>query len=913
MHPVVELDAFMVRQAFALLALSAFACSTGPPGPPGPVGPPGTGCPALAPGQTPGVRASLSVSSPSNGQFFVEGDQPVLTIYFVNTSCGQLIEPAQLTTAELMVYGPRDPLKTVTNMDLLLGSPVVTFNAYANLQGYADGGPPNLRVNQDGVISYTLNPISNLNGTTFSQSGGATYTQEVPGTYSAGVLATGANQLDQDFALVDFQIGTAAVEAYATGPADGGQVSATDHNSSCFACHQNFAPNGKTYMAHIAPDSRSPDGDYAQDSLPIASCKACHNNAGYSPNTLLRKAHAVHRGEHQLAPGVAHPEYGEGTDSSLAAYLNVGFPMMPVGGPFFEALRADVAMEKNCLACHVSDVWETQLSRAACGTCHDNVFFAGAPLPDGGVDPKGPNVVPPTVFGQPSTGPCATNQDCSAFPAGGNPSYSTATCDLSSASPTYGNCILTTHPIPASVNPDVECGSCHAPSTSTIPGFIAPVDTVHTISTWSPPITLDGYVFQNVTVTGGSGPGGSFTVGDTPQLSFQLFDNTGAPVTNLTTAGSGWSGTFIVAGPSSNPQRVYGSASGGLSMASSTYNSSNRTWTYTPPTTWPTNALAPINSGLTPEPAPSGSYTVWFYWAKTTNGERDAVDAQSVVAFGANQQPVSGRQVVTQMACAACHGASTDGGLFFPHLAEHGGQRKNAETCNTCHSQYAQDKGLGSTGVVCTSNVQCGGYDSANPAASWEACEPNPGVTDGGQICTVIVDPTPNVEIDFQKLVHNIHFARLRGGYAEQGNLGEPWATPVPIPPATLNYLGFNNGLSSFQQVLSPVDVRACTNCHADSNATCSATMPCAFGQTCSSAGTCTNVAWLAPTTRACITCHDTAADFAHAAVNTSTATSGQPIETCDLCHGQGAVFAVDAVHNITSLYSVHLAYPREP
>jgi hypothetical protein len=169
------------------------------------------------------------------------------------------------------------------------------------------------------------------------------------------------------------------------------------------------------------------------------------------------------------------------------------------------------------------------------------------------------------------------------------------------------------------------------------------------------------------------------------------------------------------------------------------------------------------------------------------------------------------------------------------------------------------------------------------------------------------------VEIDFQKLVHNIHFARLRGGYAEQGNLGEPWATPIPIPPATLNYLGFNNGLSSFQQVLSPVDVRACTNCHADSNATCSATTPCAFGQTCSSAGTCTNVAWLAPTARACITCHDEAADFAHAAVNTSTTTSGQPIETCDLCHGQGAVFAVDAVHNITSLYSVHLAYPREP
>jgi len=906
----------MVRQAFALLGLCALACGpTGPPGPPGPVGPPGAGCSGLAPGQTPGVRASISVSTPSNGQFFVTGDQPVLTIYFLNSYCGQLIQAAQLSAAELIVYGPRDPLKTVTNMDLLLNSPVVTFNAYADLQGYADGGPPNLRVNKDGVISYTLNPISNLSSSTFNQSGGATYTQEVAGTYSAAVLALGASQLDQDFELVDFQIGTGTVEAYVAGPADGGQVSATAPNSSCLACHQNSASGGKTYMAHIAPESpRAPDGDYALDSLPIASCKACHNNAGYSPNTLIRKGHAVHRGEHQMAPGVAHPEYGEGADPSLVAYLNVGFPLFPIGGTNPSvALTPDVAMEKNCTACHVNDVWETQLSRAACGTCHDNVFFAGAPLPDGGVDPKGQNVVPPTAFGQPATGPCASDQDCTVFPAGGNPSYSAATCDVSSSSPTYGSCILTTHPIPASANPDVECGSCHAASTSTIPGLIAPVDTVHAITQWAPPISLDGYTFTNVTVSGGSGTGGSFNVGDKPTLSFQLFDNTGAPVTNLTTPGSLWSGTFIVAGPTSNAQRVYGSATGGLSMATSTYNSGTQTWTYTPPTTWPANALAPINSGLTPQPAPPGSYTVWFYWAKTTNGIRDAVDAQYVVAFGANQQPVSGRQVVTQMACASCHGESTDSGVFFPHLAEHGDQRKNAETCNTCHSQFAQDNGVGSTGVVCTTNAQCGGYDTANPAASWEECEPNPAVTDGGQICTVTVDPTPNVEIDFQKLVHNIHFARLRAGYAERGNLGEPWATPIPIAPATLNYLGFDNSLSDFSQVLSPVDVRSCTNCHGDSNAACSASTPCAFGQTCSPAGTCTNVAWLAPTARACITCHDAADDIAHAALNTYTPTGGQPIESCNVCHAQGSQFAVDVVHNITTLYSIHLAYPREP
>jgi OmcA/MtrC family decaheme c-type cytochrome len=910
----------MLRKTLVVAAtvlVAACSGSQGPAGPAGPVGPLGdagasgeAGCQGLAPGQTAGLTATVSISSPANGSFFVTGEQPVLSIRFANT-CGTQLASSNLASAELFVYGPRDPLQTVTNVDLL-NVPYAPFAAFAPLQGFPDGGPPNLVTNPDGSVTYTLNAINVVGA-------GPIPPGQLPGTYTAGVMATSpgpasnaANAIDQSFALVDFQIGTATAETYASGPAN---------SSTCLACHQNHASGGKVYMAHIAPEPpRANVGDYALDSLPIGTCKNCHNNQGYSPNTLLRKVHGAHRGEHQLAPGAAHPDYGEkNEDASLAAYLNVGFPLFPLGGTDpTVALTPDSAMEKNCTACHVNNVWETNFSRAACGTCHDNVFFAGALLPDGGVDPTATTgaIIPPTNLGQPSTGPCTSDGQCSALPAGSV--LSIATCDTASGSPTIGSCLLKVHPLVTSdftANGQSVCAICHASTNggTSAGGTFAAVDTVHAITQWAPPITLDGFTFQNVAVTGGSGTGGSFNIGDKPTLSFELFDNTGAPVTNLTTPGSGWSGTFIVAGPTSNPQRVYGSATGGLAMTSSTYNSSTQTWTYTPPTTWPANALAPINSGLAPQPAPTGSYTVWFYWARTTNGIRDAVDAQAVVAFGANEQPVSGRQVVTQMACASCHGESTDGGVFFPHLAEHGDQRKNAETCNTCHSQFAQDNGVGSTGVVCTTNAQCGGFDSANAAASWEQCEPNPAVTDGGQICTVTVDPTPNVEIDFQKLVHNIHFARLRAGFAEQGNRGEPWATPIPIPPATLNFLGFQNSLSNFQQVLSPVDVRSCTNCHADSNATCSATAPCAFGQTCSSAGKCTNVAWLAPTARACITCHDEADDFAHAALNTFTPTGGQPIETCNVCHGQGAQFAVDVMHNITTLYSTHLAYPREP
>jgi OmcA/MtrC family decaheme c-type cytochrome len=895
----------------------AAAC-TGSQGPVGPVGPGGdAGAPGApgAPGSpaTPSLSAALAISSPANGSFFTTGERPVITISFSDP--GTTIPVSALAQAELFVYGPREPLLTVTNVDLL-NVPYAPFAAYAPLQGFPDGGPPNLVVNPDGSVTYTLEAINVV-------ASGPIPPGQLPGTYTVSVLATSpgpasnaANAINQTFVLQDFQIGTATVEAYISGPADGGQVSAAQNNSTCFACHENHATGGKVYIAHIAPEPpRSNVGNYNLDSLPIATCKSCHNNRGYSPNTLYRKVHGAHRGEHQLAPGAAHPDYGEvNADTSLAAYLNVGFPLFPLsGGTPGMALTADSAMEKDCRACHVSNVWETNFSRAACGTCHDNVFFAGAPLPDGGVDPTATTGViePPTDLGQPATGPCTSDSQCSALPAGSV--LSIATCDTTAASPTLGDCQLKVHPLVTSdftSNGDRICAICHASTNggTSQGGTFAPVDAVHNITTWQPPITLDGYTFQNVTVTETDGGSGPFNVGETPVLSFQLFDNTGAPVTDLkTNTTTPWSGTYLVAGPTSNPQRVFGTATGGLSMkATMTFNASTNTYTYSPPTPWPANALAPINTTLTPQPAPAGIYTVWFYWARTTNGIRDAVDAQAVVNFKTSGPvPAQGRQVVTQEACASCHGASTDGGVFFPYLAEHGGQRKNTETCNMCHSQYAQDNGLGSVGVACTTNAQCGGYDSANPALSWEACN--------GTACVVTVDPTPNVEIDLQKLVHSVHFARLREGYLEQGNLGEPWATPIPIPRGTLNYLGFSNGLSNFQQVLSPVDVRSCTNCHADSNASCSATVPCAFGQSCSAAGTCTNVAWLSPTARACITCHDAADAVAHAALNTYTPPSGSPIESCSVCHAQGAEFAVDVVHNITSLYDTHLAYPREP
>src|SRR5262249_43167668 len=153
----------------------------------------------------------------------------------------------------------------------------------------------------------------------------------------------------------------------------------------------------------------------------------------------------------------------------------------------------------------------------------------------------------PRVFGKPSGVACANSSQCTSFGSG-------ATCNVGT-----GNCERTTH----AVQPDdAQCATCHGPTNG-----LSPIVDRHAVATYIAPVTLEGFTFKNVTVTGGSGPGGSFQVNDTVTLKFQLFDNQTPPasVADLKTNGA-WAGTFLVAGPTSNPQRVFGTAGGGVNM-----------------------------------------------------------------------------------------------------------------------------------------------------------------------------------------------------------------------------------------------------------------------------------------------------------------------------------------------------------
>ncbi len=762
----------------------------------------------------PGFKAELALSPPAQGSYYLPGEAPTLTIKLAS-SCGRLLMPSELGTANLYLVGPRGAL-TTRSANLLLNA--VTDRAakdrqhhYINLKSpsYANPNAPGLRTEKDGTLVYQLAPISS----------------EAAGTYTVALWAKTPDELQQIFPLLDFQIGTSTVETYASGD---------PQSSTCADCHKGAA-SGKLYMHHIEPGF-SPLGNWALDQFPIATCKVCHNQDGYSVNSTVRKIHAAHRGEHQANAGVAHPEYGVPADASLALYKNVGFPSMPDG-------------EKDCAKCHKDDRNLKKPSRQACGACHDSLFFDTGTLN------------PVRTY----TGACATDADCAS-------KSSLAKCNTATLL-----CETATHP---KQSDDSQCATCHSADSS----GISPIPDKHEILTRT---RVRKISLSDVVMAGGSGPMGAMMVGDTPKLSFKLLDGMGNPITDLKT-NTALSGTLLIGGPTNDRQMIYPSTNV-KTTGTLSFDSTTSLYTFSPATPWPTSAQTPLNTtGLTPRANPPGTYSAWLYVVETSNYKgtnvRDVGTALVDFRVG-GAQPIQPRHVIKRESCNSCHVIAQ----------AHGGSRRDAEGCSICHTTGSVDRTVGARGLACTMSSQCRGN-----AAGWETCQDVNPVDGKLDTCVIAVDPTPGQTIQFASMIHSTHFARHLGGYAERSGI---------INPGALVYIGNSNSTNDFSEFLFPQDVRNCTKCHGDSNATCSATAPCGVGQACVS-GKCKNNAYLQASTMACLGCHDTSAAAGHAALNTWTDPMGKPVETCMVCHGEGAEFAVSKAHNISSPYKP--PYSRE-
>ncbi len=130
----------------------------------------------------------------------------------------------------------------------------------------------------------------------------------------------------------------------------------------------------------------------------------------------------------------------------------------------------------------------------------------------------------------------------------------------------------------------------------------------------------------------------------------------------------------------------------------------------------------------------------------------------------------------------------------------------------------------------------------------------------------------PPTTIDFKVMIHKIH-------------LGEEGGEPYII-------YGYRGSVNDFGNVLYPADLRDCDKCHVDD----SYMLPLdsgVLGTTVKQEGEV--VSYTPPMTSACLSCHPSDADAAHAEIMTT----GVGVESCPVCHGVGTEFAMTATTDV--------------
>lgn len=123
----------------------------------------------------------------------------------------------------------------------------------------------------------------------------------------------------------------------------------------------------QTGICNKCHDTLALHGGSRQD---VKLCVTCHNPQTVDPDTgntvdMKVMVHKIHRGEFLPSVEAGTPYQIIGNRQSVNDYSHVAFPM-------------DI---RNCTRCHTPDVtqanvWYTYPSRAACGSCHDDINWA---------------------------------------------------------------------------------------------------------------------------------------------------------------------------------------------------------------------------------------------------------------------------------------------------------------------------------------------------------------------------------------------------------------------------------------------------------------------------------------------------------------------------------------------------------
>ena len=221
---------------------------------------------------------------------------------------------------------------------------------------------------------------------------------------------------------------------------------------------------------------------------------------------------------------------------------------------------------------------------------------------------------------------------------------------------------------------------------------------------------VPGLTVTVLSISGGSGSGGSFRAGDRPRVNFRLQKSDGSDW-DIAELGSG---RALVSGPTFNYQRVIAEQT---DLLTASVKQNDDSYTYTFPVPIPSTYLAPFNDTasfgpeageLTGQTLLEGTYTVGltFGWDFTVDGEDERDSGNAIANFRIGSGGIEPREVVKIENCNRCH----------DQLRVHGGRREEATICVLCHTAGAEDKN--------------------DPAVG------------GG---------TPGVSIDFKVMIHKIH------------------------------------------------------------------------------------------------------------------------------------------------------------
>ena len=272
---------------------------------------------------------TLEASAPANGDFFVAGESPTVTIRIQDTATGAPIAPASIVEpadsqnvaatewrrANFYVSGPRAWTEPVLTSAAAHSDPT---HYYANndLRVRIDPANEDSKITRTAdAIVYQLDDVAGLK----------------PGTYTAFVETMPAAPLG-GWASINFQVGTATPEPVVAG--------------NCNDCHGETQMHAGYFAVTFTPDICKNCHDY--DRQTPDKIAWTDSNSGFGAAPLSRRIHGVHYGHYLDKPGEVHQQHD---------YSHTIFPQ-------------DV---RNCTKCHSeSTTWTEKPSRLACLACHDD-------------------------------------------------------------------------------------------------------------------------------------------------------------------------------------------------------------------------------------------------------------------------------------------------------------------------------------------------------------------------------------------------------------------------------------------------------------------------------------------------------------------------------------------------------------